>query len=231
MAKGSAQEFSDVYQINPTKITYIYNPLNLDQIQEFFQSSKDNPKQNLQVIEGRYIVAVGRLQTQKGYEYLIQALHLCHHQYPLKDLKLLILGEGNQRRDLEVQIQTLKLQEYVKLAGFVENPWPYMAAAQAFVLSSLWEGFPHVVVEAMACQTPVIATDCNYGPGEIIKHNQTGLLVPTQSPEQLAAAIHQLISNPEQAARLVRNALIRAQDFDAVKITREYETLFETVCQ
>ena len=231
VSKGISREVSEVYKINPGKITYIYNPTNLVQIQQAVQSSKYKPEPNLQVSDDRYIVAVGRLYPQKGFEYLIQALYLCHHQYHLRDLKLLILGEGNYRDTLEVQIQTLKLQEYVKLAGFVENPWIYMTAAQAFVLSSLWEGFPHVVVEAMACQTPVIATDCDYGPKEIIEDDQIGLLVPIRSPEKLAGAIHQLISNPDQAARLARNALIRAQDFDAVKITREYEKLFETVCQ
>ncbi|MDJ0707852.1 MAG: glycosyltransferase [Leptolyngbyaceae cyanobacterium MO_188.B28] len=225
LSQGSAEEMAHDFGIAPTRVSWIYNPIHLHQIRQTLQTK---PANNL--IEGRYIVAVGRLHPQKGFEDLLKALKRCHQHYQLNDLQLIIIGEGNHRSVLEEQIQALNLQHYVKLVGFVNNPWSYVAAAQIFVLPSLWEGFAHVVVEAMACQTPVIATDCDYGPKEIIVDQETGLLTLTHNPEQLAAAIHQLLTHPEKAKRLVQNAAIRAEDFDAAKITRQYERLFGAVC-
>ena len=230
ISQGSRTEVIQLFKLPPHQVAHIYNPVNLSQIQRSHQTKSKNHTQPLLLSnDGKYIVAVGRLQPQKGFKYLLKALHICHHQHGLDDLNLIILGEGNLRPQLEQQIQTLQLHEHVTLAGFVENPWRYIQAAEAFVLSSLWECFAHVVVEAMACNVPVVATACDYGPQEIIDNKATGILVQPQDAEALAQAIAHIITNPIQAANLVKNAAKRAQDFDAAKITHEYESLFQDV--
>ena len=230
ISQGSRTEVTQLFKLPPHQVAHIYNPVNLSQIQRSHQTTSENHTQPLLLSNSsKYIVAVGRLQHQKGFEYLLQALHICQQQHGLDDLNLIILGEGNLRPQLEQQIQTLQLQEHVTLAGFVENPWCYIQAAEVFVLSSLWEGFAHVVVEAMACNVPVVATACDYGPQEIIDNNVTGILVQPQDADALAQAIAHIITNPIQAENLVKNAAKRAQDFDAAKITHEYENLFQNV--
>jgi len=101
-----------------------------------------------------------------------------------------------------------------------------MSHCDLFVLSSLWEGFANVVVEAMACGIPVVATNCPYGPGEIIDNGLNGILVPAKDPKALAQAIILILKNPELANSLGRCGFRRALDFDVKKIIKEYEELF-----
>lgn len=115
------------------------------------------------------IIAVGRLYLQKDYSTLIRALTELRKQRPSH---LLILGEGNERESLERLIHDLNLEEDVVLAGFVNNPLAYMNRASLFVLSSKSEGFGNVLVEAMACGTPVVSTDCPSGPTEILENGK-----------------------------------------------------------
>jgi len=104
-----------------------------------------------------------------------------------------------------------------------------MAAADLFVLSSLWEGFGNVIVEAMACGLPIIATDCPYGPSEIIEDGVSGLLVPPANSEVLAKAICQVLTNPSLRKKLTENGLRRAKDFDASTIAAAYGAMFESL--
>lgn len=244
ISKASAAELSSEYKIPTERVSCIYNPVDLNQIWQVIsskkqslrnRSSREHSSRNRHllsvqhIVRGDYIIAVGRLNAQKGFDDLLNALSICHHQYQLRSLGLLILGEGSLRQTLEAQVQALSLQRHVVLAGFVDTPWKHMAKARAFVLSSRWEGFAHVLVEAMACRVPVVATDCDYGPKEIIENGNTGLLVTPSQPAYLAKAISDLVKNPLMADRLVDNALSRAKDFDAAKIVREYEKLFTEV--
>src|SRR5262249_38250936 len=124
----------------------------------------------------RLLVACGRLVPQKGYEILLDSVVAVRKEIPTQ---LWILGTGPQRDMLMNRVASLGLGRAVKFLGFQDEPWRYMAAADAFVLSSLYEGFGNVVAEAMATGIPVVSTDCPYGPGEIITNEVDGLLVPT----------------------------------------------------
>ena len=101
-----------------------------------------------------------------------------------------VLGEGRERASLERLVKELGLEQDVSLPGFVDNPYSYMSRAGAFVLSSRWEGLPTVLVEALYCGVPLVATDCPSGPREILQNGQLGSLVPVGSVDQMAQAIH-----------------------------------------
>lgn len=173
--------------------------------------------------DGPLIVACGRLTEQKGFPYLIRAFAQVRRAIPAC---LWIIGEGSQRPYLEQQIRELGLADCVRLLGFQRNPFNYMASADVFVLSSLWEGFANVVVEAMACGAPVVATDCPHGPAEIIEHGVSGLLVPPADEAALAEAIERVLTDEELKRSLSHNGRARAQAFHAQVAASAYETLF-----
>lgn len=139
------------------------------------------------------IVGVGRLNRQKDFPTLLRAFALLRRMRPAR---LMILGEGEDRPQLEDLIKELNISEDVWLPGFVDNPYAYMKHADIFVLSSIFEGLPTVLIEAMAVGTPVVATDCKSGPSEILGAADYGTLVPMQNPEAMAKAIDQTLSQP-----------------------------------
>lgn len=143
------------------------------------------------------ILACGRLTPQKGFPTLIHAFALLRFPEPST---LTILGEGEQRADLEELAETLGVRDRVYLPGFTGNPYHHMQACDVFVLSSLWEGLPNVLIEAMACGASVVATDCaGNGPREILEDGQWGVLVPPGNPEALAFGIQEAWKYPTDA--------------------------------
>jgi glycosyltransferase involved in cell wall biosynthesis len=145
------------------------------------------------------VLAVGRLEAQKDFATLLRAFALLRQRRPVR---LIIMGEGSQRPQLEQLAQALGIDHDVSMAGFTENPFAFMARANVFVLSSIHEGFGNVVVEAMACGTPVVSTDCPSGPSEILDGGRYGPLVPGGEPVALSAAIEQQLDHPTPAAAL-----------------------------
>jgi glycosyltransferase involved in cell wall biosynthesis len=172
---------------------------------------------------GPVIAACGRLVEQKGFAHLLEALALVRRQIPAE---LWILGEGPLRAPLEEQARRAGVGDAVWFAGFQASPQAYVKQAQVFVLSSLWEGFANVVVEAMAVGTPVVATDCPHGPGEIIRDAGEGLLVPPADPGALAAAIVRVLQSEDLRRSLSQRAQVRAQDFAASRIAARYAEVF-----
>ncbi len=173
------------------------------------------------------LVACGRLHPQKGYPYLLEALARVRQTLPVQ---LWIVGEGPLRPALEHQIQRLGLTHAVQLLGFRANPYQYMAAADLFVLPSLYEGFGNVIVEAMACGTPVLATDCPHGPAEILEQGKHGLLVPPANVDALAQGMLTILQDPALREQYRRQGLARSQDFQASTIARHYgHTFWQTL--
>jgi len=169
------------------------------------------------------IVACGRLKALKGFSSLIDALAEVRKFIPAH---LWIIGDGEQRSFLEKKIRRRGLEGCVRLLGFQQNPFKYMAAADLFVLSSRFEGFGNVIIEAMACGAPVVATDCPFGPGEIIKDGKNGILVAPDSTGALAEGMLRVLTDKELKKRLASGGATRSLDFDAKVITRAYEELF-----
>ena len=165
------------------------------------------------------LVACGRLTEQKGFDILIDAIANIQIN---EDFKLWILGTGPDEQKLKKQVSENGLSEKIIFTGFVDNPYSYFKEADIFLLSSRWEGFGNVITEAMACGTAVVATNCDFGPNEIITHEENGLLVPTNNPEKLARAIETLMYNENLRNKFAELGKTRALNFDAQSISNEY---------
>lgn len=165
---------------------------------------------------GRFAVAMGRLDPAKGFDLLLRAFARLHARFP--DWQLAILGEGPQHTALVAQAEALGLDQRVVFLGARRDPFPILAQADLFVLSSRVEGFGNVLAEAMACGLPVVSFDCPSGPAEIIAHGDSGLLVPPEDVPALAEAMATLMGSEAERARLARATVEASQRFrlDAV---------------
>jgi glycosyltransferase involved in cell wall biosynthesis len=173
------------------------------------------------------LLACGRLTKQKDYPTLFRSFA----RLSGAGLRLDILGDGDLRQSLAQLAQDLCIADRVTFLGFQRDPFSHMRRADIFVLSSRWEGFGNVLVEAMAMGTPVVSTDCPHGPSEIIEDGQTGLLVPTEDPDALTAALQRLIDDPALRLRLGQAGQTRAQDFSATRIGEAYARHFRAIAE
>lgn len=188
-------------------VTCIYNPVNTRLNREKSQEAI--------ALEGRFILAVGRLERQKRFDLLIDAFARTQAQH---ECKLVIVGRGTQQEALEQQIAALGMQDRVILAGFELNPYKYMVKAEFQVMSSDYEGYPLVLIEALSLGCPIVSTDCPTGPREIIHSGENGLLVEKGNAAALAAGIDQLFQNPalREQMRLKAQASVHANDIATV---------------
>ncbi|MEN2996829.1 MAG: glycosyltransferase [Acetomicrobium sp.] len=199
-SKGVALDLVENKIAPESKVHVIYNPVDIEMIQKRMKEPVSHPwfQGNDQVI-----LAVGRLTKQKDYPTLLRAFSIVSRKV---SCKLVILGEGEKRKELEELVKELGLEGKVDMPGFVENPFAYMARASVFVLSSLWEGLPNVIIQAMVCGTPVVATDCPSGPREILEDGRYGRLAPPGDWGKIAdeiflslSKVHKQQENKERA--------------------------------
>lgn len=176
----------------------IYNPLDLELINRLKQ--EDCPFANLQ-----YITAIGSMNSKvKQFDKLID--YYAGSNLSKQNIKLMIAGEGSLKPALLQQIQNLNLKEHVILTGFLKNPYVLMHNAILSVLCSKTEGFPNVIIESLACSTPVVSFDCVSGPNEIIENNKNGMLVKNQDFEALIYTIENLVNNQTLLSQMRENA-------------------------
>ena len=153
---------------------------------------------------------MGRLEEFKGHYYLLKALPEVIEQFP--DLVLLVLGEGSQKIYLQQQVKELKLEDHVIFMGFREDPYSFMTNSDIIVLPSLFEPFGLVFIESFALRVPLIAFDAPAG-NEIIKNDETGILVPRNDSGILSEKIIYLLQYPQKREKLAANAFNRYRDF------------------
>lgn len=222
---GVRKDLIDRFGVNSLKINAIYNGMDLDMIRRRMEESSEHAPRvgNLPVILG-----VGRLDAQKSFHVLISAFADVLKHTPAK---LVILGEGHERPRLERLTASLGIQDSVSLPGFVENPHPWMRQAAVFCLSSAYEGFGYVLVEAMACGCPVISTDCPSGPDEIIHPGENGMLVPVDNVVALADAIRRILVDDRLRNKLIQGGLARADDFTVPEMVNQYERVYQSTVQ
>lgn len=205
-----------VSKYNYKGVETIYNPVNFETITAM--------KDEIIPINDDFIIAVGRLQSVKQLNVLIEA----YSKSVLieKNVKLIILGEGEEKSNLEALIHTLKLNDNVFLLGFQRNPYAYIKRARYLVLTSKNEGFPMVLIESLACETPVISFDLPSGPSEIIKHKENGLLVENQNMDLLIKAINDFYLDDNLYKSCKKNAIKSIEKFTFEQIGVKWLDLF-----
>jgi len=168
---------------------------------------------------GTYVAAMGRLTRSKGFDLLIRAFA----SLPPEAGRLVILGEGPERRALEHLAEELGVRRRLVLAGRVADPVPALRHALLFVHPARWESFGNAIVEAMACGVPVVAAHCPHGPGEIVTHGSDGLLVPPEDVDALAAAIRRLTEDVATRRRMAAAAVRKARRFQLEAVLDRWE--------
>ncbi|AEH36949.1 glycosyltransferase [Halopiger xanaduensis] len=217
VSEGVTEHIKDWAKIDPDKVTTIYNPVVNEGITKISPQTPSEFKRNSKTILG-----VGRHTPQKDFKTLIRSFAILSKEYS-EDVQLIILGKGECTSEYKSLAGRLNIREDVYFPGFVDDPFQYMSNADVFCLSSRLEGLANVLIEAMACGTPVVSTDCPSGPAEVLKNGKYGKLVPIEDPEAMKSALITTLENPISAEKLKK----RAQDFSIEESTKKYEALFE----
>ncbi len=200
-------------------IQVIHNGVSLTELQELAKQPLDYLKVNTLNYE-KLVISMGRLSNQKNFSMLLYAFAQLNDTFPAR---LIILGEGEERDKLEALRLNLHLEKTVELPGFLDNPFPLLAQADLFVLSSRWEGFSNVVLEALACGVPVVTTDCPGGPAEILKDLPFARVVRQNEPQAMAAAIRELLKGKVEKEKI----FTFAEQFSIAGIAQKYLDLWQ----
>ncbi len=199
VSHGVAENLTAVVGAQPDKVAVLYNPTCTPEISELARFEPEHPW--FSDDGSPIILGVGRLEPQKDFATLIDAFQ---HVRANRSCRLVILGVGSLRAELEARIESLGLDDCVSLPGWVENPFAFMARAALFVLSSQHEGLPGVLIQAMASGCPAVSTDCPAGPSEILE--DPSLLAPVGDPKALAGVILRALGQPADKVALRANA-------------------------
>jgi glycosyltransferase involved in cell wall biosynthesis len=215
VSAGVADDLAKLAGIRRERISVVYNPITAVPFSGIEQEWAENAWRGF---KGKRILSVGSFKLQKNQELLIRSFA---HVAQTSDVRLMLLGDGELRRHFESLAQRLGIEDKILMPGFYKNPFPFYESADLFVLSSDYEGFGNVLVEAMACGTPVVSTNCMSGPAEILQGEAYGRLVPVRDETAMANAIQQSLGQSHDAEMLKR----RANDFHPSKIIDNYLAL------
>lgn len=200
------------YGIERRKIKYIYNPINIKEIHSKMVEYNPYDKNKINIL------AVGWCSYQKGFDILINAFELVLSK--MDNTQLTILGDGELKSDLIEMVKNKDMEKYVTFVGFKENPYPYYYYSNLYVLSSRWEGFPNSLLEALACNTKIVSTNCKSGPREIIGNNEYGILVNVGDHIALAEGIIKALNEDNRTRD-------RAYKYNINEVIKKYEQLFD----
>lgn len=213
VSQGAARNLEDELNFKKNVVKTLYNPVISKNIFDKANEHVEHPW--LQPKQPPVFLTVGRLIKDKDHKNLIKAFAYLRSKHIAK---LIILGEGDFQNELKALTKELGVETDVDIPGFVSNPYAYMSKASGFVLTSLHEALPTVLIEAMACGCSIISTDCPYGPREILDNGKYGLLIPLQDPVKLAEAMEYILDNPVDKAILLK----RAHEFSIESIVNQY---------
>lgn len=218
-SRGVARDLGEAFGVDPSRVRVVPNPVDVEAV----QAAAAEPLEA--VYEERWrrpvIVAAGRLADAKNYPLLIEALALVRMQVPAT---LFVLGQGERADDLRRLAAERGLGDVIVWCGFQANPWKYMARADVFALTSRYEGFGNVLVEAMACGVPVVATR-SPGTEDIVRDGVDGLLT-RHTPDAVAAALTRLLSDAAERDRMAAAARVSARRFATPAIAQSYDAVF-----
>jgi len=221
---GIAQQLKERFGVPETRIAVLPNSVDLHRIRQYKAESCDHPAFVDPTVP--VVVTAGRLVYQKGVDLLIKAVGLLRERL---EFRLVILGDGPERTKLERLVVQYGLEDRVFFLGFQQNPWRFISRAAVFVLASRYEGFGNVLIEAMACGTPVVTTAAPFGPEYIVVDQDCGLLVPVENPAALAHAIERVLTDEALRTRLRMGGLRRAADFDVKQVFDTFWSIMQTL--
>ncbi len=221
---GVRRDISKKYKVPIIKTIVIYNSVDINLIENSIKSEIDNKIAKKFDKDIPVIVAFGRLIKRKGFEDLLNAFKIVHSKMKIR---LIFIGDGEERNRLECLSKQMGLENDVIFLGYQENPFTIIAKSNIFVLSSHWEGFGNVIIEAMACGIPIISTKCPYGPDEIIADGENGILISVGNPYEMAQKIIMLLNDKARLQKLSEGGKKRAKDFTVEKMVSGYEMVFE----
>lgn len=217
VSKGVKDSLITHFNISDEKIKVLYNPVDLETIKIKSQDEVNHLWFNEDI---PIIISAGRLVSQKGFDVLIKAFSLVRKKY---EARLIILGEGPFKDELEKLTSQLGIRRDVDFPGFQDNPWRYIVRSTIFALPSFYEGLPCVIIEALALGVPVVSTDCHSWPNEILEGGRYGLLVPVRDEDAMAEGILKLLIDNGLREEYSKKGHKRAADFSKEKIIKQYE--------
>lgn len=245
VSNGSRIDLINNWKLPTNKITTIYNSIDIGYIESALMQENDIK------IDGEYIIAMGSFRKPKGHWHLIKAFSIVKKYLP--NLKLIILGDGPYKADYIKLINIFDLEESILMPGFVSNPFIYIANSAFMVFPSIYEGFGNAIIEAMICGVPVISTDCDYGPREIlapstnplyktsdIEYAKYGILIPSfdmsdidvttyicEKEKMLASAIIKLYNNYKMRRQYISKTAYYYRTFSNENFTQEWLSLLK----
>ena len=228
VSRGVADDISHALHVPQDQLQVIYNPVDAATIhRRKVQPSADPFAERFAALPRPVVISAGRLHPQKGFQDLLHAYRRVHETV---GGSLVILGKGALEPALRESARSLGIESHVHLPGFVDNPWWYFARSDLYVLSSHWEGFGLVLVEAMLCGLPVVSTNCPHGPSEIVTEGVNGRLVPVADVDSLAAAMQTgLTSALGKTDAFAAAVSALEQRFSPEAVAREYQSaLYDT---
>ncbi|GAA4048225.1 glycosyltransferase [Flavobacterium chungnamense] len=218
VSKGIEEKIKIEY--NFKNIHQIYNPIDFEKINEIKLNSID--------FEGDFILAAGSMNKNvKQFDHLIECYSKSN--LPDKNIKLIILGDGKLKQDWIDLADRVGQKENIIFKGNVENPFAYYSKALFTVLTSKYEGLPMVLIESLACETPVLAYNCETGPSEIINHLQNGLLVENQNKEAMIAAINTFYEDKNLYLHCKNNCKTTISKYEVENIGNQWLSLFKQI--
>ena len=220
VSDGCRKELIEKFNVLDEKIRIIPNGINIQYLNQLAQDDVSHPwfKEMTPIF-----ISVGRLSEAKNFQLLLHAFSLISRK---GSYRLLIIGEGEEEKNLRELARSLGIDQNVAFLGYQENPYRYLAKSSVFVLSSSWESFSLAIVEAMCLNVPVISTDCPFGPREIIDDMVNGMLVPPGNAQLLAQAMLDLISNDSLKKKYKQNGLKKVESFELKVMVNRYIDLF-----
>jgi glycosyltransferase involved in cell wall biosynthesis len=232
VSSGVRESAIRFYGIEPEKIHVQYNGIDVEQIRGVAAGVIENSWWGAGPgIPGRRllrVVSAGRLNHEKGFHLLIEAVARMSVRRPDCELRVALLGEGSHRAGLQSQIDRAGLSDAIRMPGFEPQAAAWIASADIYVLPSLVEGMPNVLLEALVCGTPVIAADCPSGPSEVLEQGRLGLLVPVSDAAAISVAMEQILDFPEQAAERVAAGRLSIENrWTIQRATRRLEAILQ----
>ncbi len=204
-----------------TNLALIYNPIDITNIQ---QLKSEKPE-----IDFKYIIAIGRFAKAKQFDKLIPAYS--QSELPKQNIHLVILGQGEEEELIKKMQSESEYSDKIHLMGFKKNPYKYISNSQFIVQCSSVEGLPMVLLEALACETPIVAFDCPTGPSEIVIDGINGILVENQNFENFIQSMNKMVSDKDFYKKCKSNTLDTVQKFDISVIEKQWKNLIEELTE